>query len=188
MSGIAQEVAKKFNAMREVSVIMHVGLYDHHDIISPNTIGMPSVVDIIDESCMKTMRQLWLNALENDDAASSAPILGKEETLFDRFESLLKKAMAPKEKDLTAGFVKAAAYPVPPAYAVKLPLHDKGLRIEILSTLVPFQKTRDMLLRLEKVLDAPMRALQIGHTPINDVEALRASGTVVSTTNKLIYN
>lgn len=186
MQSVAQEVAKKFNAMREVSVIMHVGVYDHHEIISPNTIGMPSVVDTIDESCMKTMRQLWLNALENSE--TEAPVLGKSDTLFERFENLLKKAMAPKEKDLTVSFVKAAAFPVPPAYAVRWPLHDQDLRLEILSTLVPFQKTREMLLRLEKILESPMLALQIGHTPINDVEALRASGTVVSASNKLILN
>ncbi len=188
MSTIAEEVAKKFNSMREVSVIMHYSLHDHENIISPNTVAFPSITDFIDKRNMQTMRQLWLNALSRHNEGLSEKIIDADTSIGDKFERMLTKALSPRELDLGTSFVKAAEYPVPSAYVVKLPVYPKDLRIEILNTLVPFEKTREMLLRLEKVLDAPMRALQIGHTPINNVEALRASGTVVNSSNKLIYN
>ncbi|PZO86114.1 MAG: hypothetical protein DI626_06895 [Micavibrio aeruginosavorus] len=187
MISFKQEVAEVLNSMREVSVIMHYGVHDHNDIISPNTVSFPSITDMIDKSCMKTMRQLWLDALSRGKNDDEGKILDAGTSIADKFEKMLTEAISPREKDMTSQFVKAAAYPVPSAYAVKLPLHSKDLRLEIINTLVPFQKTREMLLRLEKTLEAPMRALQIGHSPINDVEALRASGTVVSGA-KLIYN
>lgn len=188
MATIAEEVAKKFNSMREVSVVMHYAVHDHQDIISPNTLAFPSITDFIDKNCMQTMRHLWLAALSRQEEENATKVIDADFTIADRFEKMMTKALSPHERTLDTQFIKAAAYPVPPAYVVKLPLNPKGLRLEILSTLVPFEKTREMLLRLEKVLEAPMRALQIGHTPINDVEALRASGTVVTQASKLIYN
>jgi hypothetical protein len=188
MTDIAQEVAQKFNSMREVSVVMHYALHDHQDIISPNTLTLPSVTDIIDKSCMQAMRQLWLNALSREEEKDSVRIIDADLTIADRFEKIMTKALNPPENSMSVQFIKAAAYPVPPEYVVKLPVYPKDLRIEIISTLVPFEKTREMLLRFEETLEAPMRALQIGHIPINDVTALRASGTVISQTNRLIYN
>lgn len=187
MSALQEEVVKKFNSMREVSVVMHYGLHDHNEIISPNIIAFSPITDMIDSKCMGTMRQLWLNALSRDDHDDGTKILDAGVSITDRFEKMLTEAMSPQDRAITSQFVKAAAYPVPAAYAVKLPLKPNDLRLEILNALVPFKKTREMLLRLEKTLDAPMRALQIGHTPINDVVALRASGTVISG-NRLIYN
>lgn len=188
MTTVAQEVVQKFNSMREVSVVMHYALHDHQDIISPNTLALPSITDFIDKSCMPTMRQLWLNALSREEEKDSVKMIDADMTIADRFEKMMTKALSPRENSMGVQFIKAAAYPVPPEYIVKLPVYPKDLRIEILSTLVPFEKTREMLLRFEKTLEAPMRALQIGHVPINDVAALRASGTVISQANKLIYN
>lgn len=188
MTDLATEIARKFNAMREVTVIMHYSLHDHEDIISPNTLSFPSITDQIDKKCMPAIRELWLKSLAQNETDISGKILDAEESLDNKFENLLSRALHPQTREINEVFIRAAAYPVPSIYAIRLPLRPKELRLEILNLLVPFEKTRDMLLRLEKILEAPMRALQIGHTAINDVSALRASGTVISDTNNLIIN
>ena len=168
MRGNLNAISKKLQAMREVSVIMHYAVHDHEDIISPNSLSLPSITDTIDVRSLETMRSLWLKAASKEEVK---PVDIQESTL-NKFERLLAQAMVSVFQSSKEHFIRAAAYPVPSEYMVLLPVRS-NMRAEIIGNLVPFEKTRDMLLSLEEKLESPMRILQIGHVPVNGGEKLK---------------
>lgn len=188
MQSVSRDVAKKFNAMRAVSVTMHYAVHDHDDLISPNTLTFPTITDSIDKKTCEGLRELWLHAVKADKEAAKVqlnePQPETEQSSMERAFSFMAQAL---HGQIMERFVRSAVYPVPGAYMVLLPVRS-NMRTDIISNLVPFERTREMLLRLEDKLESPMRVLQIGHMPVNDVDALRASGTIIMQAGKLIYN
>ena len=119
--------------------------YSMH-FINPNELAMPEVKDNIDSSGIDTIRNLYLKRLQ---AAGDT---------------------------LTAQFVREAIFPIPAEYQVEMPGTPPGdsARVEAIEQLVPFVKTRAMLLRLETELDLPMREIRIGHTAVHSSEEIAA--------------
>jgi hypothetical protein len=165
----------KIVAVREVSVTMQYAVYEHDDIISPNTITFPSITDSIDKKTCEGLRELWLNAVRQNNKISAVVLDDKpeDETPIERLFVAMTKAL---HGQFMESFVRSAAYPVPAEYTVSLPVRS-NMRVDIISNLIPFERTRDMLLRLEDKLESPMRVLHIGHAPADAIGIFRASNT-----------
>lgn len=150
---------------------------DFSSVVSPNHFTFPPVIDTLDTSDLETIRSVWLQA--NKRKKSESVLLAEgagEESLEDKLGRLLGEAVRDSDNEnVQASFIQAAKYPVPSEYVVRLPEPPNPLRQEILETLVPFQESRAMLLRLENTLDLPLRTVMVGHTRAHRVDELKAS-------------
>lgn len=144
----------------------------YSNVLSENFIALPAKVDTLDTSGLDMMRDLWRRAVERQQEGSE--ILHRaQETAVETFARLLQQEAA--SKNALLDFIAAAKYPVPSEFFVILPEEARSVRKDIIGALVPFEQTRQMLLRLEDTLDLPMRHLAISHTRTNRVDELRAT-------------
>lgn len=138
-------VSERLSEIRVVRTAFYFCAADDRDgkkgfsyfIKSPNVIMMPEKTDVIKTDRLEDLRRLWLKNVDGDKMMTS--------------------------------FVRAAKHPVPSDYKIELPVPEpeKGLRADIIGSLIPFEETRAMFLRLERDLDLPMREILIAHTPVN---------------------
>lgn len=178
-----QKTIQNLDLMRHVSVTIYVahaasakrqeedGL-SHSNVISENFIAMPSKIDIMDTSGLKLIREMWKRSVARQ--ADDQPVLhNKDETVEEKFARLLTQTTTSKENMMA--MIDAAKYPVPNEFSVILPQEARPIRKEIISLLVPFQQTREMLLRLEDNLELPMRHVSIMHSRAHAVDELKAT-------------
>lgn len=146
---------------------------EYSNLISENFVVMPPTVDTLDTTDLSLFRKLWLQSI--DRGAEEDKLIAKPETTEEIFAHLLEQTQARHSKEMLAGFVSAAKYPVPSEYSVKLPELGASFRKEVIGSLIPFINTRQMMLRLEDNLDLPMRSINIGHAAIGSIDTLKAT-------------
>lgn len=146
---------------------------EHSNLISENFIVMPPTVDTLDTTDLPLFRKLWLESIERQPDEDK--LIAKPETTEEIFIHLLDRTQAHHSKTMLEHFVASAKYPVPSEYSVKLPDLEASFRKEVIGSLIPFIQTRKMMLRLEDSLDLPIRSINIGHSAIGSVDALKAT-------------
>ncbi len=176
----AQDKAKR---MRLVSVtisyaqaateqqIEQTGMAYTH-IISPNSIRLPEQADFIEDVDLSVIRDAWVASQERIDSQRKIKIPHISEGV-DKFVNAFFHKIGIEMSHASRAFIQAAEFPIPPEYKINLPLAGEDFRKELINAFVPFEGTKEMLLRLEGALDLPMRTIDVQTTRLAEEEALR---------------
>lgn len=163
------DMEKHFRAMRVVNLMIYCTQDGHPNLVSKNDITLAPKIDMLDRKSLDTMRQVWMKKVS--EAPDEKPTITYDSSR--NVVEFMSAAMQVGRKRVTQALIEDAELPVPSEYAVVLPIASKDVRRHILSCLIPFRESRDMLLRLEDNLDLPMRCVRVGHMPLMPADEVR---------------
>lgn len=126
-------------------------------IINNNDISLPTELDTVETDRLQQLRETWIKSLDRPKASLSSRPEDPEEIISWVLHNMAKDA----DKKLLKALIENASLPIPSDYSIVLPMMSKEDKKHLISSLVPFQNTREMLLRLEDELKLPMRVVRI---------------------------
>lgn len=127
-------------------------------VIGANPIKLPSIEDTVDEESLETIRDSWLYALSRTTHFQRLKV---GENPLHRYISI---EQSKDERAKLAQDVIGTRHPVPSVYVFSLPFvtnDNDDDRRHIISSLVPFNESRKLLLKMEETLVLPIASVNI---------------------------
>jgi|GEM_PF-3904010 len=167
--GYPFELSVQIRTFRAKSLDMSAPL-EVTSVVNPNHISLERTVDLVDSESLETLRKTWVASL------SDIP----EVSLINEQGDIAMAAFIKLSKELNRAALshEATDIPIPDDYTISLMPKTPETALQrqrIISGLVPFKKTKEMLLRFEETLDLPIATVRMASARVNGDVTMQAS-------------